>query len=398
MAQQIQLRRGTAAQWLSVNPILASGEMGVETDTHQFKIGDGSLAWTALPYGGTSGAGVPTGGTANQALVKIDGIDYHTQWSTIDKTFVGLGAVDNTSDINKPVSTAQAAADSAVQAYSIQRANHTGTQLASTISDFVEAAQDAVGLSFANTPTITFSYDDPSSQFSAVVNDASLTDAKISTTASIQTSKLAPLSASKALVSDVTGHIVPSATTSDQIGYLSAVTSDVQAQINSKQAAGNYITAMTGDVTASGPGSSAATISSGAVDNSKVSATAAIAYSKLSLGSSIVNSDVSPTAAVAYSKLNLANSILDADINASANIAISKIGNTSALSELYGFPQVGDLLMTAISRLAWSNGLQYDIIAADASILSGFTWMRDTTSLADGITLTINSGATLRLI
>ena len=49
---------------------------------------------------------------------------------------VGLGNVDNTSDIDKPVSTAQAAADTAVQSFSIQRANHTGTQTASTISDF----------------------------------------------------------------------------------------------------------------------------------------------------------------------------------------------------------------------------------------------------------------------
>jgi hypothetical protein len=43
-----------------------------------------------------------------------------------------LSNVDNTSDMNKPVSIAQAAADAA----SIQRANHTGSQLASTISNF----------------------------------------------------------------------------------------------------------------------------------------------------------------------------------------------------------------------------------------------------------------------
>lgn len=51
------------------------------------------------------------------------------------KADVGLGNVDNTSDANKPVSTAQAAADAAVQAFAIARANHTGTQLMATISD-----------------------------------------------------------------------------------------------------------------------------------------------------------------------------------------------------------------------------------------------------------------------
>jgi hypothetical protein len=46
----IQLRRDTAANWTSTNPTLASGEMGLETDTNLFKIGDGSTAWSALLY------------------------------------------------------------------------------------------------------------------------------------------------------------------------------------------------------------------------------------------------------------------------------------------------------------------------------------------------------------
>ncbi len=40
------------------------------------------------------------------------------------------------------------------------RANHTGTQTASTISDFTEAAQDAVGGSLANTNTVNLTYND----------------------------------------------------------------------------------------------------------------------------------------------------------------------------------------------------------------------------------------------
>lgn len=47
---RIQLRRGTAAQWASINPVLASGEVGVETDTGYMKVGNGSAAWTSLPY------------------------------------------------------------------------------------------------------------------------------------------------------------------------------------------------------------------------------------------------------------------------------------------------------------------------------------------------------------
>lgn len=46
----VQLRRGTAAEWTSADPTLSVGEVGVETDTLQFKIGDGSTAWTSLSY------------------------------------------------------------------------------------------------------------------------------------------------------------------------------------------------------------------------------------------------------------------------------------------------------------------------------------------------------------
>lgn len=51
----IQHRRGTAAQWLSTNPVLASGEIGVETDTLKFKIGDGVTTWAELKYAGGGG-------------------------------------------------------------------------------------------------------------------------------------------------------------------------------------------------------------------------------------------------------------------------------------------------------------------------------------------------------
>lgn len=55
MAQKIQLRRDIAANWTSNNPILAQGEIGLETDTNQFKIGNGVDAWSALSYGGIQG-------------------------------------------------------------------------------------------------------------------------------------------------------------------------------------------------------------------------------------------------------------------------------------------------------------------------------------------------------
>jgi hypothetical protein len=63
MAVRIQLRNDTAANWTDADPVLAAGEFGLETDTNQFKIGDGTSSWTELPYGGIQGELGPTGPT-----------------------------------------------------------------------------------------------------------------------------------------------------------------------------------------------------------------------------------------------------------------------------------------------------------------------------------------------
>lgn len=50
MAIQIQLRRGTTTEWEATNPILAEGELGYDTTTGGFKVGNGVDDWTALSY------------------------------------------------------------------------------------------------------------------------------------------------------------------------------------------------------------------------------------------------------------------------------------------------------------------------------------------------------------
>jgi hypothetical protein len=65
---QIQIRRGTAAQWTSANPTLAAGEFGYESDTGKAKIGNGSSAWSSLSYALTGAAGTVTSITAGTGL------------------------------------------------------------------------------------------------------------------------------------------------------------------------------------------------------------------------------------------------------------------------------------------------------------------------------------------
>lgn len=50
MTTAILIRRDTASNWTSNDPTLAAGELGLETDTASIKIGDGSTAWSELPY------------------------------------------------------------------------------------------------------------------------------------------------------------------------------------------------------------------------------------------------------------------------------------------------------------------------------------------------------------
>ena len=81
---KIQLRRDTAANWTSANPTLSSGELGYETDTGKFKIGNAAgTAWTSLSYAAVTAYGdlsgtpsaytLPTATTSVLGGVKVDG-------------------------------------------------------------------------------------------------------------------------------------------------------------------------------------------------------------------------------------------------------------------------------------------------------------------------------------
>jgi hypothetical protein len=59
---QFQPRHDTSGNW-NINPVLESGELGVDLTMRQFKIGDGSNNWLNLPYQGSTGSTGFTGPT-----------------------------------------------------------------------------------------------------------------------------------------------------------------------------------------------------------------------------------------------------------------------------------------------------------------------------------------------
>lgn len=77
MAVQIQFRRDTTANWNSVNPLLAQGEVGFDITTNQIKVGDGTNYWTGLTYtmgdDGTSGSSGTDGASGSSGSSGIDG-------------------------------------------------------------------------------------------------------------------------------------------------------------------------------------------------------------------------------------------------------------------------------------------------------------------------------------
>ena len=97
---KIQFRRDSAANWNTVGPTLSAGEIGYETDTGNFKIGDGSTNWLLLEYA-KSGAttsyseltGVPaTFAPSAHTHVLADITDYVAPEYNLSNNFLLMGA------------------------------------------------------------------------------------------------------------------------------------------------------------------------------------------------------------------------------------------------------------------------------------------------------------------
>ena len=69
----LQFRRDTAAVWTAANPVLAEGELGYETDTNKFKLGDGTTAWADLTYFSDDDATGGVGYTGSQGPIGYTG-------------------------------------------------------------------------------------------------------------------------------------------------------------------------------------------------------------------------------------------------------------------------------------------------------------------------------------
>jgi hypothetical protein len=154
----MQQRRGTAAQWISTNggagPVLNAGEMGWESDTNKFKIGDGVNNWTSLDYFSDINSTVNPAFGSSITFEGATANDFETTLAitdpTADRTITfpdSTGTVALTSDI-----TVTASSTNTLSNKSISLGSNTVT---STLAQLNTAISDADVATLAGTETLT---------------------------------------------------------------------------------------------------------------------------------------------------------------------------------------------------------------------------------------------------
>lgn len=141
---------------------------------------------------------------------------------SVTKTQVGLGNVDNTSDVNKPISTAtQTALDG--------KANSSHTHTASQVTDFSEAVDDRVATLLVEGAGINLTYDDTANTLTIAADASAPAWGEITGTLSDQTDLQAALDAKQDELTGLTASVA-------ELNYTDGVTSNIQTQLDGKAA------------------------------------------------------------------------------------------------------------------------------------------------------------------
>ena len=172
----MQQRRGTATQWTTANPILAAGEIGFESGTNKFKIGDGVNTWSALTYYAS----------AAEIAALVDGAP--DLLNTLNELAAAIGDDANfgtaiEASINTSVDEANTFTTTAVSNHrQLTQAVHgiADTSLLATTANVATAKTEAIAAA-ASAAQVISTADTTAAQAAAVVLAAAETDTKIGT-------------------------------------------------------------------------------------------------------------------------------------------------------------------------------------------------------------------------
>lgn len=341
----IQLRRGTSGQWAASTNVLAQGEIGFDTTLKKYKIGDGTSLWSSLPWATVLPGELIAG---NGISITTAASGYTITNTGVTSTLIGITDVTATAEeVNRlagvTAGTVKASGvvvvDSSKNITGFNNVSASGTVSAGILSvsgsgtigsDLVVGGNLTVNGTTTTLNSTTVSVDDKNLELASIDNptDTTANGAGItvkgstdktfnwySSTNSWTSSENLDLASGKVL--KIAGTEVLSA--SNYTGKAATAGNADTVTTNAN---------LTGPITSVG---NATTISTGVINNTHISATGAISYSKLNLSSSIVNSDISSSAAISYSKLNLSSSIINADVASNAAIVYSKLNLTSGI-------------------------------------------------------------------
>lgn len=266
----------------------------------------------------------------------------------ITPTMVGLANVDNTSDLNKPISTA----------------TQSALDLKANIADLSNKANSSELALKAplESPTFTGTVGGITKTMvglSNVDNTSDLLKPLSTATINALSSKASTTEVNSALllkenISNKSTSI--SLGTSDELyPTQKAVKSYVDAQISAGGVADNGITTVKiadGAITS-------IKLQDGSITNQKISDNS-INSSKINDGS-IVNVDINNSASISYSKLNLIGSITGSDISNSAAIPFSKLNITQSDINTLGIPSNADLTTYTAGSGLNLNGTTFSI-------------------------------------
>ena len=184
MALRIQLRRDTAANWVSNNPILLPGELGIEVDTLKFKVGNGSR-WNATTSYALK-AGEANGIATLNSLGKIPtsqlpdsisaGVDLNAAIAALTSNSIAEGTTNKYFTNQRAIDAVSSSIASAIATETASRNAAIATQATSTTAAIATAKSQA----------ITAASDDASAKVIAAKADAVLlaatyTDSAIAT-------------------------------------------------------------------------------------------------------------------------------------------------------------------------------------------------------------------------
>lgn len=162
---------------------------------------------------------------------------------------------------------------------------------------------------------------------------------------------LPQLTASRALYLDNSNIVKSSATTNTELGYVSGVTSSIQTQLNGKQSTGNYITALTGDITATGPGSVTSTVSqiqgntvNGTTGTNDVVFSTSPTLTNPVVGTQSQGNSSTKAASTAYVDIAVANAVSGINPAVAVQAATTSASDTSSYTYNNGVSGVGATL------------------------------------------------------